>query len=543
MRCLPPLAGVLLVLLATPSSSALLPDALRARLRSHGTVAVQGHALAEARRVEALYRARGFAPLWVEQGLTQRGRDLLAAIAAAKGEGLDPSDYRASALRALARRAERAEGELRERMLQDLELLLSDAFVRYASDRASGRVEPGRLDPEVHVRPRALDVTRLARALEAHDVHRVLSDLDPPRAGFRTLRRALRRVLEIADAGGWGEIPACPLVRPGGRHACVGALRQRLSFEPGLDPPPPTSDPTRLDAALAEALRVFQRRHGLEPDGVLGPRSRAAANVPARARARQIALVLERWRWLPHTLGTRHVLVNTAAAELALVERGDVRLRMRVVVGCPVRRTPVFSAEITHVVLNPVWTVPASIASGDLREKAAADPGFLRRGGFEVFAVTDSGERPVDPEAVDWSGLEPESFAYRLRQLPGPANALGAIKFVLPNSYGIFLHDTPDRALFAAATRTASAGCVRLERALALAEALFGGDPRFAEAREAARRTLSEEVEVPLPEPVPVHLQYRTVWVDEERGLQFRPDVYGRDARLARALAERSAGA
>ena len=270
-------------------------------------------------------------------------------------------------LKELVERAGRLPADEWDETLVDLELLLTNALIRYASDRATGRVDPVRMDRNWHVVRRTVDTSELLSTAGIGNMRAWLERADPPHAKFHALRRALRELLTITRAGGWGKIKAGPAVRVGEHHPTVRQLRNRLSFEPSLRVPPPVGDPDELDAELQTVLREFQLRYGLDEDGVLGQQTRSTANVPSRARAQQVALAMERWRWLPEDLGVRHVLVNIAAAEVELVENGTISLRRRAVVGRPHRQTPVFSANMTHVVLNPIWNVPASLASRDLR--------------------------------------------------------------------------------------------------------------------------------------------------------------------------------
>ncbi len=289
----------------------------------------------------------------------------------------------------------------------------------------------------------------------------------------------------------------------------------------------------------------FQARHGLAADGVVGAKTLAALNVPVAERMEQIELNLERWRWLPRDLGSRLVVVNIAGFELAAVDEDGRSLEMRVAVGRSYRRTPVFSDEIRYLVFNPSWEVPATLAVRDKLPEIRQDPGYLEQQGFVVLRGWGEDQREVDPDEVDWASLGPGNFPYRLRQSPGPLNALGRVKFMFPNRFNVYLHDTPDREVFARSERDVSSGCIRLEKPMELAEWLLAGSARWD--RQMIDRVVAagDETVASLERPVPVHLLYWTAWADDAGVVQFRRDIYGRDAALGAVLetgrAERAA--
>lgn len=247
---------------------------------------------------------------------------------------------------------------------------------------------------------------------------------------------------------------------------------------------------------------------------------------------RQIDATLERWRWLPESLGETYVLVNIAGFELQMVENGEEVLRKRVIVGQPFRQTPVFSDRIRYLVFNPDWTVPRTVMIQDQLPQIVRDPDYLSRLNISVYRGWGADRQKVDPLDVDWSSLNRNNFPYQLIQEPGPQNALGQVKFMFPNQYDVYLHDTPGRGLFMRSERSFSSGCIRVEQPFDLAQRLLAASPDWS--REKIDRVVleAEPRTVLLPEPVPVHIQYWTSWVDSEGRLQFRNDLYNRDARL-----------
>ncbi len=392
--------------------------------------------------------------------------------------------------------------------------------------------EPSRSDADL--------VRTLERALAEDRVRGELEGLRPPHAGYRRLRAALARHRERAAAGGWPTVPEGPTIRPGDSASRVEALRTRL--EASGEGPAGADAAARggaadtvYDPALAEAVRRFQRRHGLEDDAVVGPATLEALNVPAADRVRQIRVNLERWRWLPRSLGERHVRVNAADFEMEVVEEGEVVLSSRAIVGRAYRKTPVMSDRITYLVFSPYWHVPHGLAVQDQLPLQKQDPGYFRRVGMRVFRGWSADAPEVDPDSVDWSKVTARGFPYRLRQDPGPVNALGRVKFMFPNRFSVYLHDTPGRDLFARRGRSFSSGCIRVERAEELAAHLLRSDPSWTTETIRQAMQAGSERTVRLPEAVPVHLLYLTAFSDGET-VQFRPDVYDRDGAVRDGL-------
>jgi murein L,D-transpeptidase YcbB/YkuD len=260
-------------------------------------------------------------------------------------------------------------------------------------------------------------------------------------------------------------------------------------------------------------------------------------NVPVDERLRQMEVNLERWRWLPRSLGDPHVLVNIADFWLRVVEDGRPALQMRVVVGTQYRQTPIFSDEISYLVFNPYWHVPRRIAVEDKLPEFQRTPALVSRLGFEVLEGWGSDTKVVDPATVEWDQLSPSTFPYRLRQRPGPANALGRVKFMLPNPYNVYLHDTPARSLFDETERSFSSGCIRVEHPVDLALYLLKPNDGWTRERVEAAMGKATERSVVLRRKVPVHLLYWTAWMEDADTVHFRTDIYDRDGAVARALA------
>jgi murein L,D-transpeptidase YcbB/YkuD len=472
------------------------------------------------------YQERQMAPLWLDQnGPSERARALAAVLRDADQRGLDPEDYDASIISGLLAAAtpdQRAE----------LDLRLSLGLVEITSDLAAGRLEPQQVNPELFVYPQDVDPAAVIRAAaDATDIAAFVAGYEPTQPEYRRLKAALADYRALAAAGGWPTIDDGPTLKPGMAGQRVAQLRARLDV-----PASPGADPARFDPALAEAVEQFQARQGLEPDGLVGQDTLAALNVPALDRVRQILLNLERRRWMADDPGERYVFVNLADFELKVVDGPKTVFDTRVVVGAPYHRTPVFSGEMTYVEINPYWNVPPSIARNELLPKIKQDPGYLAANNFALLSDWSDSARVLDPHTIDWSAVTPERFAYKLRQGPGPGNALGHIKFMFPNPFNVYLHDTPARGLFAKDQRSFSHGCIRVQDPETFGAFVLDRQPGWSQdAIEAAIATGERQI-VSLDRPLPVHIAYLTAWVNKDGSVHFRRDVYGRDAILSAHL-------
>ncbi len=457
------------------------------------------------------YDRRGFAPAWIgDAGLRREADELLAAIGDAAADGLRPEDYHQADLQ---RRLLQARNQAAPADLAELDLALTDAFLRLAADLAHGKVNPELIYADCAIDVPEIDLPgTLESALAAGAVRKTLADLAPAHAGYRALKQALAA---YRAKSAWPAVPAGPSLRPGDRSERVAALRARLEASGDLAPADPAAPPVEsdlFDAPLQAAVRVFQERHGLDADGAVGPATLGALNLSVAELVRQIEVNLDRWRWLPRDLGERYVMVNIAGFALEVVESGKPVLSMRIVAGKPTSRTPMFTGNLTHIVLNPYWNVPPGILKNEILPKIQRDPGYAARENLEVLP------------------------GGKVRQRPGANNALGKIKFLFPNRFNVYLHDTPSRSLFSRSVRTFSHGCIRVEKPLDLAEYLLHDDPAWT--REKIESVLGDGRErwVVVPRPLPVHLAYWTAWVDEAGVLQVRKDVYGRDRPLLEML-------
>lgn len=365
-----------------------------------------------------------------------------------------------------------------------------------------------------------------------------LSHQDAPvHKEYRDLEQAVQKLrLQLAEQGEWPMIPPQKTkLAMGDQSLAITALRARLQSGGYLKEPSDQPD-DYFDSTLAQAVQAFQQQHGLEPDGVVGKQTLAALNVSLAQRIEQIELNMQRWRTLPHDLGARHIRVNIAGFELTLLDHNKVILQSRVVVGMRYRQTPNFSSDIHHLIFHPTWDVPHKLAVEDKLPMIQEDPDFFVKNKFQLYERVDGRLQRINPNSIDWSEVSSHGFPFHLRQLPGERNALGQVKFIFPNEFNVYLHDTPSRSLFSRSSRTYSSGCIRVERALELAYEILQHDKGWSHEQIDEIIDMQKQRTVPLQEPIPVHILYLTAWVDAQGVIQFREDIYGRDRALAKTL-------
>ncbi|HEX3525844.1 MAG TPA: L,D-transpeptidase family protein [Thermoanaerobaculia bacterium] len=473
------------------------------------------------------YENRQFRPAWLNaEGPRPQARQLVDAIDSMAAEGLDPRIYPKDSLNTSLREIEalpNLDDVEAQRRFTRADLSLTYTYFALASHLAHGRLQPGTLDIDWHdtLGPADLggSLSSLQNAVrEGGSVDQALHSATPASPGYAHLREAMARYEDIAAHGGWPVVGK--LLHKGAQGADVTRLRARLAAEGDLPPStdPATAKPADLlyDSAVAEGVTHFQSRHGLDPNGKVDAPTLAELDVPVQERIRQLQVNLERRRWLPADFGPRYIAVNIPDFRMKLVEDGQTSLEMKAIVGkAPHNQTPEFSGRMTFMVLNPSWNIPDDIVAKEIKPAMAKDPGYLARKRIEVTTVGSQ---------------------TRWRALPGTTNPLGQVKFVFPNPYDVYLHDTPADSLFNASRRALSHGCIRLEKPLDLANALLRDDPKWTPDAVQDALATGESHVVSLHNPLPVHLLYLTAWVDDDGTVQFRRDVYGRDAKVAAAL-------
>lgn len=472
------------------------------------------------KEMQSFYQKRQFQPAWfTPQGPRAQADELIGAIDPMATEGLDTRRYPKhelhQTLREIAEHPDLDDPQ-GQRRLAYADMHLTYTFLTMAAHLSSGRLQPETLKIDWYTKPRRVDLdTRLGGALqEKGSIVSTLHGYAPTSEDYAKLRKALARYRELAEQGGWPAVGTQLKRKAAGEP--VRRLRARLAVEGYMPAPAQQPGEDVYDEALANVVRRFQQLHGLEVTGNVDADTLAELDTPAAERVRQIQVNLERWRWLPDDFGQRYIKVNIPEFRMQLVDGGRPALEMRVVVGkAQQNRTPVFSDKMTYLVLNPAWNIPVEIVQSEIEPELAKDPDYLGRKGIE--------------RVEEGSGY---------RQPPGPDNPLGLVKFMFPNEFDVYLHDTPADHLFAKAERDFSHGCIRLEKPIDLANYLLKDDPKWTPEAILEAIAAGEIKDIPIPKPLPVHILYFTAWVDDNGVVEFRRDVYGQDAKLEAALAQ-----
>jgi murein L,D-transpeptidase YcbB/YkuD len=493
-------AALLVVSLSARADPAPIIQARVGQLLNGVEVKVGGTSIASSVVLPAFYERRDFRPAWTDPASVAA---LLDAIRDSAGDGLTPEDYHLAALEALRGLPPGDQHDA------DLDLLATDAVVRLGYHLRFGKVDMTRIDPHWNFRTDyeailfAGPVATLQRVLDQHRLRETLEGLRPSHPLYASVRQALSRYRAIQAAGGWPAVPRGETIRPGDSDRRVPLLRVRLRAEGDLAPHAPDAGEL-YDGPLQEAVRTFQRRHALAQDAAVGGKTLRALNVPIESRVDQLRLSLERARLVMHDLPERFIVVNVPAFRLYYVRAGAVQFATNVVVGKVMAKTPIFRADLTHVVLNPSWTVPPSVLKEELLPRLKRDRAYLARN-----RITKVGGEYV--------------------QAPGPNNALGRIKLMFPNPYFVYLHDTPQQSLFERETRTFSHGCVRVQNVFDLAEQAIDDPQHWSRARLLEAVESGETQTIVLPHRLPVLIAYWTAGVDPEGRALFYEDIYGRD--------------
>jgi murein L,D-transpeptidase YcbB/YkuD len=501
--------------------------------RADGQSAAFRQAVAEAAArdpdVADYYRDTGYQPIWTGDGDGDHARRqaLVRALSQAALHGLPETRYDLEGLMSQMAQV---------RSLRDLgqvELALTRAYLDYARDVQSGVLVPARVDSdikrEVTDRPAKVHLD----ALKTGAPQRVLQSLPPQTNAYARLMKEKLRLERLIAAGGWGPTVPDQSMRPGDSGPAVIALRDRLAAMgyPGVYLGRSASG--AYDDRLQAAIRDFQRDHGLETDGIAGPATIGALNRSAGARLKSVIVAMERERWLPTDRGQRHILVNLADFSARIIDDDTVTFRTRAVIGknSSGRRSPEFSDEMEHMVINPTWHVPRSIVVKEYLPQMQRNPNAVSH----LKLYTRDG-RQVNRAAVDFRAYSSRTFPFAMKQPPSSRNALGLVKFMFPNKYNIYLHDTPEKALFAHQARAFSHGCIRLQQPFDFAYELLSGQEADPEGFFHSVLNTGRETYVQLDRHVPVHIVYRTAVTQARGRTQYREDVYGRDARIWDAL-------
>jgi len=471
---------------------------------------------ADARAIAAFYADNGFAPVWVDDdGLSERARAVAERLRAADLDGLRPRDYPTPP----------DSGFIDRRNLAKAEVMLSYSAVTYARHAYTGRLEPKKLSSNFGYDPHTIDPAEVLHRLSlAQNPVAELDGFNPQHDDFQRLRMRLAEV-RADDSVRPPFIPDGRYMQLGKTDKRVPLLREHLKIASNAE------KPELFDEELDLAIRAFQEESGLTVDGIVGPGTLGVLNQAAVDHESTILVNMERWRWMPKELGNFYVRVNVPNFNVEIHRDGEVYHETRIVVGKPQHATPIFSDEIEHVIVNPTWHVPASIARNELIPAARRNAGSVR--GYQVLANINGRFQAVDPTRINWSVAD--ASVIRFKQPPGTRNALGRVKFMFPNKYAVYLHDTPSKSLFNRDYRAYSHGCMRVHNPFDFADALLLAEPALS--GELLRKKIGgREQQLNLDDHIPVHITYFTSWVDDSGKLQIRGDIYGHDKRMKKAL-------
>lgn len=482
-------------------------------------------AASQSEALASFYRENGYEAIWTGQDQASRLRRsaLLTAMGETAAHGLPDRSGEVNRLLQQMRDAQTI------RDFGEVEVALSQALVNYATDLQTGILQPQRIDDGIVRKKHSVDAKEFLFGIRDNQPFAFMRSLVPTSSQYRALQREKLRLEKLIAAGGWGATVNAKKLEPGDEGAAVVALRNRLMAMGYLG----RSASGRYDASLERAVQAFQSDHGLAVDGVAGAGTLAEVNRPASDRLKSILVAMERERWLTPDRGERHVLVNLADFSAQIIDDGDVTFETRSVIGKNThdRRSPEFSDEMEHMVINPSWYVPRSIITKEYLPKLRNNPNAVGH-----IEITDRRGRVVNRSSADFSQYTARNFPYAMRQPPSRSNALGLVKFMFPNKYNIYLHDTPQKSLFGREVRAFSHGCIRLAEPFEFAYALLARQTEDPKAFFHRILNSGKETKVVLEKKVPVHLIYRTAIVSSLGHAEFRRDVYGRDAKIWAAL-------
>lgn len=486
------------------------------------------------------YKKNDYTSVWLgKNGLLHITDSLISKIKESVFDGLNPYDYHLSEIERLNTYLRTYKGQNDDpnfiSSCTDFEMLMSDAFFTYASHQYVGKTRSNKYNKEwkIHLKSVSL-IDSLKIGSDEKKIKKILNHFSCIHPSYQKLKVVLKNYIEVKNKGGWILLPAGIKLKVGDKNSNVVLLRRRLCAlqEKG------NVEDSIFDNSLEKLVKTTQSNYGLEVNGIIDSYVIKALNVSIEERISQIKLNMERWRWLPHHMPQLYVMVNTAGFVLDLTDNNKSVLSMKIIAGTTTHHTPIFSADMTYIVLNPWWDIPASIARNEIIPKTKRNPSYLKQENIKVYKSRKEGGYEVSARSINWKAVNAKTASYRFRQTPGPWNALGQIKFIFPNPYNIYLHDTPGKHLFSKTVRTFSHGCIRIEKPLDLATYLLRNDPNWTREKLTSAINLKKEKKIVLDDPVKVYVYYYTSWVDEEDNPCFRWDIYGFDRELKMILSD-----
>ncbi len=501
------------------------------------------------------YRERDYRLAWFrDDKLVPETEKFLETINQSRKEGLEPANYKIVDVEGMIQKLNemKTKDTARVALQKQIDVALTATYFKYASDFYTGRLDPNdETNLEWNVKQNNIKLHKVLQTiLKERESTYPYYEFEALHDGYVQLRSALQKYRALQKQGGWAkvELGNRKSIKVGDTAQAVLSLRKRLNPEAAVDVNNPAH--RQFDTNLEQQVKVFQQLHGLDPDGVVGGKTLETLNVPVESRIDQIMVNMERWRWIPKrlvpkSLDQKFIWVNIPEYKLYIYEDPDndpeaerkykKTMEMKVIVGKQMHSTPIFSDKLEYVVVAPYWNVPNSIVANEIKPAILRNPSYLESQNMEV--VTKEKEpKVIDASSIDWENVTEKDFPYMVRQKPGQRNALGTIKFLFPNEFAVYLHDTPAGQLFSQTERGFSHGCVRVERPMNLATYLLQDMPEWNESRINETIEAGEETWITLPKKVQVYLVYFTSWVDEKGNVHFREDIYGHDKKLENEL-------
>ncbi|RCW57441.1 murein L,D-transpeptidase [Halanaerobium sp. ST460_2HS_T2] len=485
------------------------------------------------RELIEFYDQRYHRSVWFDDDRFKKDPEqLIREIKNSYNEGLNPLDYHLGLIENFVHDPDLFKANsLDKRAL--LEILLTNAYLSLASDYLNGKIDPEIIVDDYNHQADNLEAQQLLASLvEEEKLAQTLASKLPKSFNYTKLRDELYLYRDSGKIKEWPVINTDEVLALKAEGTAVAQLIDNLSARAYLNLES-LKDKSYYSQRVERAVRKFQLNNGLKADGIVGPRTRNALNIKLEQRIRQIIINMERWRWLPEDLGKRYIYVNIADYNLKLYENNQVIMEMKTIVGQEQRSTPVFSDTIKYLVLNPYWYVPKSIAVKDKLPLIKEDYNYLKENNYSLFKYTGNNNlQEINPAEVEWSAINKDNFNFLLRQNPGDENALGRVKFMFPNKFSVYLHDTPGRYLFSETDRSFSSGCIRIEEPVDLAEYLLSDQKDWDRKKIEMEMKKDREKTVYLKNPIKIYLQYNTAWVDNQGDLNFREDIYYRDKKI-----------
>lgn len=497
------------------------------RYRQSGKLTIEGRELYAPKFAIGIYVLNRYQPLWN----SDNRQALFDSIDTLYEDGLTPEEYILPEVAGYLE-LERTDSLNATKRLE-LDLLLLEGLIRALYNLAFGKVDPTALDPNINfTRPLSNNdfAPILLKQIQSGDLLALFDEIRPKQSEYLALKKGLANYRMLQENGGWLTIPGGKTLKPGGPDERVMLLRNRLQRT--------NADPIRIapqggenfDADLEDSVKSFQRQHGLEVDGTVGPATLAALNVSVEDRIDQILINLERQRWYLHALEGEFIIVDIAGFKAYWFKNGDVIWEERVQVGQDFTSTPIFKDKIQYLDFNPTWTIPPGIINRTIKPNLKKDSTYLKKKGYELYSLEGN---PIDAEAIDWASIK--GFPYVVRQPPGPNNAMGLVKFMFPNPHFVFLHDTNHRELFGRTSRTFSSGCIRVRNPFDLAEKLLANQGDWDREKIDKAIASGKTTRVNLDKAISIIIGYRTAFAVGDK-VHFQQDIYNRDPGILMVL-------